>query len=153
MILDTIVPEQPYRPASPTDLLRMLVEIVLGLELDVDELAALPADTLRATILGAAEQAGTLPAGYGQDRLQRMIEVVDCNYDAGARYLLPTYRRPAHLVTVASAEGRGHNTDAWRSHCSAGLEVYDIGGSHTDVISGTHATEAAEVFWKLWWEQ
>lgn len=153
MILDAIVPEQPYRPAPPTATLRMLVEDILWLELDVDELAALPADTLRATILGAAEQTGSLPAGYGQDRLQRMIEVIDSNYEAAARYQLPTYSRPAHLVTVASAYGRNPNTDAWRSHCSAGLEVYDIGSSHADLLSGTYATEVAEVFWKLWWEQ
>jgi thioesterase domain-containing protein/acyl carrier protein len=153
MLLDAIVPEQPYSPTPPTAPLRMLVEDVLRLELDVDELATLPADTLRATILDAAEQTGSLPASYGQDRLQRMIEVIDSNYKAAARYLPPNYRRPAHLVTVASAEGRKHNTDAWRSHCSAGLEVYDIGSSHADVLSGTYATEVAEVFWKLWWEQ
>ncbi len=153
MMLDTIVPKQPYRPTPPIASLRMLVEDVLWLELDVDELAALPADTLRATILGAAEEAGTLPPGYGEDRLQRMIDVVDSNYEAAARYLLRAYGRPAHLVTAASAEGRNHNTDAWRSHCSAGLEVYDIGSSHADVLSGTHATEVAKVFWKLWWEQ
>jgi len=154
MMIDAVVPEQPYRPTPPIAPLRMLVEDVLRLELDVDELAALPADTLWATILDAAEQAATLPAGYGQDRLQRLIEVVASNYEASARYQLRTYRQPAHLVAVATADGRNPNTDAWRSHCSAGLEVYDISASsHADVLSGTHATEVAEVFWKLWWEQ
>jgi thioesterase domain-containing protein len=131
----------------------MLVEDALRLELDVDELAALPAGKLRATILDAAEEAGTLPAGYGEARLQRIIEVVESNYNAAARYLLRDYRRPAHLVTPDSEEGRDHNTDAWRSHCSAGLEVYNIGSNHADVLPGTHATEVAEILWKLWWEQ
>ncbi len=153
MIIDAIVPPQPYRLTPPIAPLRMLVEDVLQIELDVDELAALPADTLAATICDAAEQAGTLPAGYGQDRVQRLIEVVDSNYEAAARCQLRTYRRPAHLVAAATADRRNPNTDAWRSHCSAGLEVYDIGGSHADVLSGTHATEVAEVLWKLWWEQ
>lgn len=153
VIIDAGVPRPPSRPTPPFASLRMLVEDVLRLELNVDELAALPADTLCATILDAAEQAGTLPVGYGQDRLQRMIEVVDSNYEATARYQPRTYGRHAHLVTVATADGRSANTDAWRSHCSAGLEVYDIGGSHADVLSGTHATEVAEVLLKLWWEQ
>jgi thioesterase domain-containing protein len=153
MIIDTVVPQQPYRPTPPIAPLRMLVEDVLRLELDVDELAALPADMLCAKILDAGEEAGTLPAGYREGRLQRLIEVVDSNYEAAERYLLRAYRRPAHLVTPASEEGRNHNTDAWRSYCSAGLEVYDIGSSHADVLSGTHATEVAEVLWKLWWEQ
>ncbi|OZV75361.1 hypothetical protein CA850_28700 [Micromonospora echinospora] len=152
-ILDTSVPEQYHHPEPPTANLRVLVRIVLGLKLDVDELAALPADTLRATLLRAAEQAGTLPAGFGPDRLQRMIDVVYSNCEATARYVLPTYGRLGHLVTVASAEGRSHNTDAWRSHCSAGLEVYDIGTNHSDVISGKHAIEVADVLWRLWWEQ
>jgi thioesterase domain-containing protein len=153
MTIDTVVPQQPYCPTPPIVTLRLLVEDVLRLKLDVDELAALPADTLCATILDAAEQAGTLPVGYGQDRLQRMIEVVDSNYDAAGRCQLRTYKRPAHLVAAGTADGRNPNTDAWRSHCSAGLEVYNIGGSHANVLSGTHATEVAEVLWKLWWEQ
>jgi thioesterase domain-containing protein/acyl carrier protein len=152
MIIDTVAP-QPYRPTPPTASLRMLVEDVLQLGLDVDEIAALPADKMCAAILDAAERAGTLPVGYGQDRLQRMIEVVDSNYEAAARYQLRTYRRPAHLVAAGTAEERDPNTAAWRSHCSAGLEVYDIGGSHANVLFGARAAEVAEVFWKLWWEQ
>ena len=61
--------------------------------------------------------------------------------------------RPAHLVAAGAVDGQNSDTDAWRSHCSAGLDVYGIGGNHTDVLSGTHANDVAEVFWKLWWEQ
>lgn len=152
MILDTIVPQGPYRPAPTTVLLRGLVEVVLGLRLDLDELAALPPDTRRATILEAAEKEGVLPAGFGEDRLQRMTDVVNMNHEAADRYRLPTYRRPAHLVTVAGAPGRDDNTGVWRSHCSAGLEVHDIGSTHSNLILGPHAVEVADLLWKLWWE-
>ena len=153
MIIDTVAPQPHYGPTPPLAAFRMFVEDILRLDLDVDELAALPADTMCATILDAAEQAGTLPVGYGPDRLQRMIEVVDSNYDAAAGCQLRTYSRPAHLVAAGPAAGQSPNTDAWRSLCSGGLEVYGIGGNHTDVLSGKHATDVAEVFWKLWWEQ
>lgn len=152
MIIDTLVPERPGGPAPPTANLRTLVEVVLSLEIDVDELVDLPADALCATLLHAAEQAGTLPMGYGSDQLQRIIDVVYRNCDATDAFVPAIYRQPAHLVTIAGAEGRSANTDVWRSLCPAGLDVHDIGTNHSDVMFGRHAVEVADVMWKLWWE-
>jgi thioesterase domain-containing protein/acyl carrier protein len=153
VLLDTIVPDQPYRRPSPAVPLRVLVEDALGLDLDVEELTYLPPDELRERLLVAAIKTGALPAGYGHERLQRLIEIYPINFEAAGGYRLPTYGQRVHLVRPAGPKTKGDSTTIWRARCPAALELHDVGGDHNHLISGRHASAVARVLRDQWWSK
>ncbi|MEV8319576.1 amino acid adenylation domain-containing protein [Streptomyces sp. NPDC059900] len=116
--------------------LRILVTMGLRLDLDLEELRRLePARRIR-TLLEEGIAAGSLPTGYDEDRLQRMLDAYRHNGEALQRHTLRPYDGDVVLfrATDRAADTRPEAPDlGWARQCRH-LTIRDTPGTHFTML-------------------
>ncbi|AOR32332.1 hypothetical protein BFF78_15765 [Streptomyces fodineus] len=148
-VLDAAVPDGDAPTTGRARLLWSLVGHALGLDLDVEELASLPAEQLTERLLKAGIEQGALPEELGREQLARLVEIYPVNAEAERVYRLPSYDGPVDLVRAAGGRVDERSVAAWRSACP-GTRVHDVTGDHLDLLSRENAPAVMAVLGAVW---
>ncbi|MFJ8487813.1 alpha/beta fold hydrolase [Streptomyces sp. NPDC094038] len=152
LLLDTSVTLTPEEPPTRARLLWSLVGHALGLDVDVEELAALDPRERAERVLGLATRQGTLPPGFGVDRLARMIDIYPVNSEAERAFRPRTH--PGRTDLIRPREGRtdDESLTIWNRSSLGGTVVHDVPGNHFNLISEDNVGHVADVVRRLWYD-
>ncbi|MET8079258.1 alpha/beta fold hydrolase [Streptomyces sp. NPDC005303] len=152
LLLDTPVAMGDEEPPSQARLLWSLVGHALGLDVDVEALAALDPRERAERILDLATRRGTLPPGFGTDRLTRLIDIYQVNSDAA--YAFRPRVHPGRTDLIRPREGRTDEESLaiWRKHSLGGVAVHDVPGDHFNLIAEENVGHVADVVQRLWYD-
>jgi thioesterase domain-containing protein len=151
LLLDTAVRREPEDRPTRARMLWSLVGHALGLDVDVEALAALDPPDRAARILALATEQGTLPPGFGVDRLMSLIDIYPVNAEAERRYQLPRYPGPADLILPREGRADRESREIWAQACAGGLRVHEVPGDHFNLIAEDRVTAVAAVISRLWY--
>jgi thioesterase domain-containing protein len=153
LLLDTAVSRQPEDPPTRARLLWSLAGHALGLDVDVEALAALrPADSAE-RILALATERGTLPPGFGVDRMMSLIDMYPVNAEAERQYQLPRYPGTADLILPGNGRAAGESLEIWAEAATGGLRIHRVPGDHFNLIAEDRVTAVADVICRLWYPE
>jgi thioesterase domain-containing protein len=130
-----------YSPSASTDPWHILVHQVLNLDLPVSRIAALPREVALADIRAAASARGVLPARFGLDRLNRLLEVCTANERAAAGFRPRWYPGRVHLLVPDAASGA---LTGWRSVVES-VAAHHVPGDHHSIVDFPACREVAQV--------
>ncbi|MYT09021.1 MULTISPECIES: alpha/beta fold hydrolase [Streptomyces] len=152
LLLDTPATTSLEEPPSRARLLWSLVGHALGLDVDVEELAALDPQEQAERILRLATRHGTLPPGFGTDRLTRLIGIYQINADAAYAYRPGVH--PGRTDLIRPREGRTDEEDLaiWKRSSLGGVAVHDVPGDHFNLIAEENVGHVADVVQRLWYD-
>lgn len=153
LLLDTAVSRQPPDPPARARLLWPLVRHVLGLDVDVDALAALDPVERAERVLALATEQGTLPPGFGVDRVLSLIGMYPVNAEAERQYQLRRYPGPADMIAPEEARAGEESLQMWAGACAGGLRVHRVPGDHLSLIAQGRVAAVAGVIARLWYQE
>ena len=125
------------------DVLTRLVTRALHLDLDIDELSALPPDERVERILGAGLASGALPPDFDLAKLRRMLEMYETNAVAAAGYKVLPYPGETLLIR-AQDESEAADDLGWGDH-AAHLTVERIPFDHFSMMERAGAPCIAKI--------
>jgi thioesterase domain-containing protein len=150
-LLDAPISEQPEEPMTRARLLWSLVGNALGLDVDVNLLAALPSAERTERVLRLATEHGRLPAGFGADRLTRLIDIYPINSEAARLFRPRDYPGVVDLVRPIGGRTDAESLAIWTRVSRGGVRVHDVPGNHFNLVSEENVPHLAELFCRLWY--
>jgi thioesterase domain-containing protein/acyl carrier protein len=149
-LLDAPISEQPEEPLTRARLLWSLVGNALGLDVDVETLAALPAEERTDRILRLATEHGKLPPGFGTDRLARLIDIYPINSEAARLYRPQPYPGVVDLIRPMDGRTDDESLTIW-TRVSGAVRVHDVPGNHFNLVAEDNVEHVAAVFREHWY--
>ncbi len=133
----------PQSAPSPLSAYQTLVEIALGVDLDLQQLLGLPREGALTVIRDAAVAQRRLPASFSVDRLRRIADVCQANETAAACYVpggpfpgrVHAINAGAAQTAVDAAEVRQHTVPGDHVALLAEPALHDVAAAVAEALS------------------